>query len=800
MNDKTKDELIAEMQALLQENNSLKESLHQSINLCKQVKEASAQLNGDILKLNQFAVELAMLSPEEDLKKLIIRLIKEFSGARFAMFSNYDPASRTLTTEHIEMESGLLEKFVGMVSKKGKPIRSEVNDEMFQYITKEVAEVRKNLHDVSFGAIPRPLASAIQTLLKVDRFIGISYLVNGELYGTSLLGMPKDKPDPQMQILKNFISLASVSLRRKQAEEKIREKNMEFRKLSANVPDLLFQFTRRPDGTYFVPIASEGIKNIFGCSPEDVLNDFTPIGKVIFQEDHERVISEIEYSAKHLKFFTCEFRVQIPGKEIQWIYSKSTPERLPDGSITWYGFNTDITERKLADEALRETNELLSLFIRNSPIYAFIKEITPSESRVLLASDNFEQMIGVKGSDMIGKTTFELFPHDLADKILEDDLGVVTSWKMLEVEEELNGQSYNTIKFPIIRGGKTLLAGFTIDITDRKQAEETLLKKDLLLNITGHTAKVGGWELDVKSMKLTWTDEVYILHEVDFSYDPNVDSGLNFYTPSSRPIMEEALQRAIEFGEPFDFELEFVTQKGHLLWVHSIGVAQKEKGEIKKVFGSIQDISEHKFIEQELIIAKENAEESDRLKSAFLANMSHEIRTPMNGILGFSNLLSEPGLESEEQQEYVKIIQKSGARMLNILSEIMDISKIESGLTEVNITHVNINKQVEFVYELLKPDADHKAINLLIKHSLSTNEATIQTDGGKLYGILSNLVKNAIKYTDAGSVEFGYDMVQKNGLPAVLQFYVKDTGIGIAKGRQEAIFERFIQADIADVQ
>ena len=143
----------------------------------------------------------------------------------------------------------------------------------------------------------------------------------------------------------------------KQAEENIREKDIQFRKLSANVSDLIFQFTRRPDGTYYVPIASEGIKNIFGCSPEDVLEDFGPIGKVIYPEDAERVISDIEYSAKHLSFFTCEFRVQIPGKPIQWIFSRSTPEKLPDGSITWYGFNADITDRKQAVETLRESED-----------------------------------------------------------------------------------------------------------------------------------------------------------------------------------------------------------------------------------------------------------------------------------------------------------------------------------------------------------------------------------------------------------------------------------------------------------
>jgi len=147
----------------------------------------------------------------------------------------------------------------------------------------------------------------------------------------------------------------------KQMEEKIREKDIQFRKLSANVPDLIFQFTRRPDGTYHVPIASEGIINIFGCTPEDVLDDFAPIARVIYPDDAARVISDIEYSAKHLTFFTCEFRVQIPGKAIQWIYSRSTPEKFPDGSVTWFGFNANITERKRMEEELQKTQKLESL-------------------------------------------------------------------------------------------------------------------------------------------------------------------------------------------------------------------------------------------------------------------------------------------------------------------------------------------------------------------------------------------------------------------------------------------------------
>jgi len=336
----------------------------------------------------------------------------------------------------------------------------------------------------------------------------------------------------------------------KLAEAKIREKDIQFRKLSANLSDLIFQFIRRPDGTYCVPIASEGIKNIFGCSPEDVLEDFTPIARVIHPDDAARVISDIEYSAKHLTYFTCEFRVQIPGKAIQWIYSKSTPEKLADGSITWYGFNANITDRKL--------------------------------------------------------------------------------------------------------------------------------------------------------------------------------------------------------------------------------------------------------IENELIIAKEHAEESDRLKSAFLANMSHEIRTPMNGILGFSELLKEPGLTGDLQQEYIRIIEKSGIRMLNIINDIVDISKIEAGLMEVNLTESNINEQIEYIYTFFKPEVKAKGMKLLYRNSLTSEEANIKTDREKLYAVLTNLVKNAIKYSKEGSIEFGYDVAETLHAtslqhPKFVQFYVKDTGIGISPEKKNIIFERFRQ-------
>ena len=213
---------------------------------------------------------------------------------------------------------------------------------------------------------------------------------------------------------------------------------------------------------------------------------------------------------------------------------------------------------------------------------------------------------------------------------------------------------------------------------------------------------------------------------------------------------------------------------------------------------------------EELVIAKEHAEESDRLKSAFLANMSHEIRTPMNGILGFAGLLKEPKLTGEEQKEYIAIIEKSGTRMLNIINDIITISKVESGQMNVLVSETNVNEQIEFVYTFFKPEAEQKGLQLNFKNALTSKEAIIKTDKEKVYSILTNLVKNAIKYSDNGTIEIGYNLVgtqvetqniaslQPQPQPQQLKFYVKDTGIGIPVDRQEAVFDRFVQADIGD--
>lgn len=210
-----------------------------------------------------------------------------------------------------------------------------------------------------------------------------------------------------------------------------------------------------------------------------------------------------------------------------------------------------------------------------------------------------------------------------------------------------------------------------------------------------------------------------------------------------------------------------------------------------------QIIEKEKYI-LALIQARARAKESDNLKSAFLANMYHEIRTPMNGIIGFANLLKEPGLASEKQKKYLKVIEKSGARLLKTIDDIVDMSKIHAGQVKVNLHETNINKQIEKIYNFFKPEAESKGINFVFKNSLPTKAAFFLTDCEKIYAILIHLVKNALSNTSQGSIEFGYTGTKSSTSKTELMFFVKDTGIGIPKDRQKAIFENFTQSDISN--
>lgn len=261
----------------------------------------------------------------------------------------------------------------------------------------------------------------------------------------------------------------------------------------------------------------------------------------------------------------------------------------------------------------------------------------------------------------------------------------------------------------------------------------------------------------------------------------------NFWlTKEDRSIILEELFKT---GKVYRKELQFHKKSGEsitcLLSSEVISINNEEC-----TLSSVEDISERKKYEMELIKSKEKAEESDRLKTAFMNNISHEIRTPLNAIVGFSSLLGESDLDPESKHSYVDLVTKSSDHLVAVLSDIMEISNIEAGILKFNENEVNLNVLLNDLYKQFNLKAVEKGIDLRITTEFSDSSSYIKTDSTKLVKVLSNLLCNALKFTYKGQIEFGYKLTNN-----YLEFHVTDTGIGIHEEMHDKVFNRFYQVN-----
>lgn len=338
-------------------------------------------------------------------------------------------------------------------------------------------------------------------------------------------------------------------------------------------------------------------------------------------------------------------------------------------------------------------------------------------------------------------------------------------------------------------GKPVRMIGSHVDITKIKKYEERLLLYSAAITQSPTAIMVTDIDGNIEYVNPKFTEITgYTFEEVIGKTPRILKSG---FTP--RKVYEN-LWNTIKSGQTWKGDIYNKRKDGSLYWEEVLISSVKNfKGEIEHFVALFVDITERKKLLEELIKAKEKAEESDRLKSAFLANMSHEIRTPMNAILGFTELLLEPDLNVESRENFVNIIHQSVVRLLNTVNSIVEISKIEAGLVTVNLSIVDIQKCIDDLINLFIPEANKKGLSLVLDNKLPETEALILTDQSKVESIFTNLINNAIKYTNTGEIRVGSILHDQ-----VIEFYVKDTGIGIPADQHHKIFDRFIRSDFVD--
>lgn len=334
------------------------------------------------------------------------------------------------------------------------------------------------------------------------------------------------------------------------------------------------------------------------------------------------------------------------------------------------------------------------------------------------------------------------------------------------------------------------MVGTLLDVTAEHIAQLESRRNAEALSSMAQMARIGWWELDLVGGRLYWSPEVRKIHEVAPDYDPMLEPAIDFYDGESRERIAEAVRRASEEGIAYDLELQFVTAKGRPLWVRSQGQPVWQDGHIVKVSGAFQDITE-------LRIAREKAEASARAAAAFLANMSHELRTPLTSILGYTECLQElvPGHSvSHEHVEMLGTVQRNGEHLLQLINDVLDLSRLEADKVDVEIRPCSLREIVGEVVDSQRLIASSKGVQLSVESEISATQV-VRTDPTRLRQVLWNLVGNAVKFTEEGEIRVVVRL--RNDEPGLLFVDVIDTGVGIADEHQHELFKPFSQADVS---
>ncbi|HEX2933971.1 MAG TPA: PAS domain S-box protein [Bacteroidales bacterium] len=521
------------------------------------------------------------------------------------------------------------------------------------------------------------------------------------------------------------------------------------------------------------------------------LSDFIPkeehVFKYIHPDDLLLVRTEIDRTVEEKKELNIDFRTITELGNLRYCTSRARVEYDSNNvPVRIYGTMMDISDRKKTEENLMASEERFrSLFEHNLSVMLLVDPATGDIIDANHAAENFygwtrEQMIMMRTQDIntLGEGVMDFLEQ------ARTHTGMHFEFSHRRADGSIREVEIFSNRIDLL--GKEHIHSIIHDITDRKEAERKLE----LLNRAVEQSPVSVMITD-KGGNLVYVNPMfteitgYQLEEV-IGKNPRILQSRAYPEDFFKDLWDSILAGKVWRGE-------FLNKKksGELYWEKSIITSiVNSMGEISYFIAVQEDITVMKKLGLELIQAKEKAEESDALKTAFLHNMSHEIRTPINAIVGFSEFLSDEQLDNEKRAKFVSIIIESSNQLLNIINDVMSMASIEAGQEQVIEKDISINTILVHMRQQYQHKAQHKSLEFRFFSPLNEAQATIRVDDNKLTQVLSCLINNAIKFTQAGFVSVGYTLKGN-----FIEFYVKDSGIGISPDLHDKIFHRFRQAD-----
>jgi len=571
---------------------------------------------------------------------------------------------------------------------------------------------------------------------------------------------------------------------RKNAEAVLVESEEKYRTLAEQVPVGLYR-TSEP-GKFFY--ANPTLAQILGF---DTVDDLMTHNVNEFFSKHEDRVENLELLKKSNGYIQSEFElIRKDGKKI-WIRDNGKSNFSSQGDLLFFdGVVENITEQKEANEALKENETNLKAMLNAIPDLLF--RINRKGVYVgFLSAQNDKQNTPL--DRIIGATLNDFFPKEVNERIHS------AIKKCLETEE------LQTIEYPftinsevqffearIVPANKDEVFCLARNITSRKKNEEKIkMLAQTIMNIHECISITDANDhliyVNPALLKTYGYEEAEIIGKnisILRSHSLSEAQGSEIYNSTLNGGWQGEVLNTRKDGSEFPISL-------------STAVVNDDNNKPVAFVGVANDITDRKIAEQDLIRAKEKAEESDRLKTAFLANMSHEIRSPMNAILGFIRIIKEEEKLSENGKQYIELVTNSGAQLVSVIEDILDTSKIQANQLKLSLREFDLNALLIDLYTIYSAQVKEKyrMSTIMLPPVLPySSPFLIYSDDMRIRQILNNLLSNAIKFTSKGLIEFGYSVFVDDINPRI-QFFVKDTGIGLAPDALELIFERFRQAD-----